>query len=335
MDTGTWLITMVLPKQNLDDKTFGQLVEEERKLIPRYAPQWTDHNLSDPGITLIDLFAWLTEITLFRINLIRDSHKLKYLKLLGFTPLPPLPAIVDLSFRLKYLFSWDEIPGNENLLLVNYLELRYGIDVRKARIEKTNGNKTLIIFDNIHNISFGLDNDKNTVKLKIDGVTKDELVANNENGKLNIYDFSRRLTLPKGEVIRTEISGKTIYFELLGKISIVPLNLEKVIVDERTGGVFDRTGANEQADLFYAPFGMKDHENNTLYLGFDRKAEKLSFMVYLYEKDLEVEAGKHGDEKESGLIISEFTWEISILPDEGKWQTIDPGTIIDETEGFK
>ncbi|KPQ42130.1 MAG: hypothetical protein MPEBLZ_03302 [Candidatus Methanoperedens nitroreducens] len=92
MDTGTWLITMVLPKQNLDDKTFGQLVEEERKLIPRYAPQWTDHNLSDPGITLIDLFAWLTEITLFRINLIRDSHKLKYLKLLGFTPLPPLPA---------------------------------------------------------------------------------------------------------------------------------------------------------------------------------------------------------------------------------------------------
>ena len=334
MDTGTWLITMVLPKQNLDDKTFGQLVEEERKLIPRYAPQWTDHNLSDPGITLIDLFAWLTEITLFRINLIRDSHKLKYLKLLGFTPLPPLPAIVDLSFRLKYLFSWDEIPGNENLLLVNYLELRYGIDVRKARIEKTNGNKTLIIFDNIHNISFGLDNDKNTVKLKIDGVTKDELVANNENGKLNIYDFSRRLTLPKGEVIRTEISGKTIYFELLGKISIVPLNLEKVIVDERTGGVFDRTGANEQADLFYAPFGMKDHENNTLYLGFDRKAEKLSFMVYLYEKDLEVEAGKHGDEKESGLIISEFTWEISILPDEGKWQTIDPGTIIDETEGF-
>lgn len=245
MDTWKWLITMVLPKQNLDDKTFSQLAQEERKLIPRYAPQWTDHNLSDPGITLIDLFAWLTEITLFRINLIRDSHKLKYLKLLGFTPLPPLPAIVDISFRV-----------------------------------------------------------------------------------------SRQLTLPKGEVIRTEISGKTIYFELSGKISIVPLNLEKVIVDERTGGIFDRTGANEHADLFYAPFGMKDHENNTLYLGFDRKAEELSFMVYLYEKDLEVEAGKHGDERGSTPVISEFTWEMSILPDGSKWQTIDPGTIIDETEGF-
>ena len=280
---------MVLPKQNLDDKTFDQLVDEARKLIPRYSSQWTDHNLSDPGVTLIDLFAWLTEITLFRINLIRDSHKLKYLKLLGFMPQPPLPAIADISFRLRHLFNWNEIPGNENMLLINYLYMRYGVDwVRTARIEKTNSNKTIIISNHINNISLGLDNDKNTVKLKIDDVTKDELIANNENGRLNIYDFSRRLTLPKGEVIQTEISGKTISFELLGRISIVPLNLEKVIVDERTGGVFDRTGANEKADLFFAPFGMKDHENNTLYLGFDRKAEKLSFMVYLYEKDLEL-----------------------------------------------
>lgn len=326
---------MVLPKQNLDDKTFDQLVDEARKLIPRYSSQWTDHNLSDPGVTLIDLFAWLTEITLFRINLIRDSHKLKYLKLLGFMPQPPLPAIADISFRLRHLFNWNEIPGNENMLLINYLYMRYGVDwVRTARIERTNSNKTIIISNHINNISLGLDNDKNTVKLKIDDVTKDELIANNENGRLNIYDFSRRLTLPKGEVIQTEISGKTISFELLGRISIVPLNLEKVIVDERTGGVFDRTGANEKADLFFAPFGMKDHENNTLYLGFDRKAEKLSFMVYLYEKDLEVLPGKHGDEKGSAFNICEFIWEMSVIPDGSQWQTIDPVAIIDETEGF-
>lgn len=335
MDRRKRVKTMVLPKQNLDDKTFDQLVDEARKLIPRYSSQWTDHNLSDPGVTLIDLFAWLTEITLFRINLIRDSHKLKYLKLLGFMPQPPMPAIADISFNLKHLFNWNEIKGNDNKLLLDYLYWRYDIDwIRTAGIEKTNSDRTIIVSNPKNNISLDLDKDKNTVKLKINGITKDELIANNENGKLNIYDFSRRLTLPKGEVIQTEISGKTFSFELLERISIVPLNLEKVIVDEGTGGVFDRTGANEQADLFYAPFGLKGQENNTLYLGFDRKAEKLSFMIYLYENDLEIQPGKHGDEKGSAFNICEFTWEMSILPDGSKWQTIDPGAIIDETDGF-
>ncbi len=326
---------MVLPKQNLDDKTFDQLVDEARKIVPRYSSQWTDHNLSDPGVTFIDLFAWLTEITLFRINLIRDSHKLKYLKLLGFTPQSPTPAIADISFNLKQLFNWNEVPGNENMLLLNYLFSRYNIDwVRTAKIEKTSSDRIIMVSNATNNISLGLDRDKNTVKLKIDGVTKDELIANNENSRLNIYDFSRRLTLPKGEVIQTEISGKIFSFELLGRISIVPLNLEKVIIDEGTGGVFDRTGANGQADLFFAPFGLKCQENNTLYLGFDRKAEKLSFMIYLYEKDLEINPGNHGDEKELALSTSEFSWEMSIFPDGSKWQTIDLGAIIDETDGF-
>lgn len=326
---------MVLPKQNLDDKTFDQLVDEARKLIPRYSSQWTDHNLSDPGVTLTDLFAWLTEITLFRINLIRDSHKLKYLKLLGFMPQPPMPAIADISFNLKHLFNWNDLKGKDDVLLLNYLNSRFNVDwVRTAKPENTNSVRTIIVSNATNNISLDLDKDKNTVKLKVNGVTKDELIANNENGMLNIYDFSRRLTLPKGEVIQTEISGKTFSFELLERISIVPLNIEKVIVDEGTGGVFDRTGANEQADLFYAPFGLKGRENNKLYLGFDRKAEKLSFMIYLYENDLEVQPGKHGDENGSAFIMSEFTWEMSILPDGSKWQAIDPSAIIDETDGF-
>ncbi|WP_406661825.1 putative baseplate assembly protein [Methanolobus sp. ZRKC3] len=89
---------MSLPKPDLDNKTFDQLVDEARKLIPNYATQWTDHNLSDPGITLIDLFAWLTEITLYRINLVNEEHRLKYLKLLGVKPATSIPAKVDLSF---------------------------------------------------------------------------------------------------------------------------------------------------------------------------------------------------------------------------------------------
>ena len=48
-----------LPKSNLDDRRFSDLVEECILRIPRYCPEWTNHNPSDPGITLIEMFAWL------------------------------------------------------------------------------------------------------------------------------------------------------------------------------------------------------------------------------------------------------------------------------------
>jgi len=89
---------MALPLQNLDDNTFQELFEEARKLIPRYAQGWTDHNLSDPGITLIDLFSWLAEMQLYYLNRIPDEHYLKFLKLLGEAPLPAQPAGVDVTF---------------------------------------------------------------------------------------------------------------------------------------------------------------------------------------------------------------------------------------------
>ena len=92
-------IDLTLPIPDLDDKSFDQLIDDARSLIPLYAPQWTDHNASDPGITFIDLFAWLIESEIYRINLITDRHKLKYLKLLGIKPNSRLPAKVDHTFH--------------------------------------------------------------------------------------------------------------------------------------------------------------------------------------------------------------------------------------------
>jgi hypothetical protein len=59
---------MPLPPLDLDTRTYADLVEEARSLIPRYAPQWTDYNASDPGITLLELFAWLVEQDIYRVN---------------------------------------------------------------------------------------------------------------------------------------------------------------------------------------------------------------------------------------------------------------------------
>jgi len=88
---------MSLPIPNLDDKTFSELVEEARKVIPIYAPQWTDHNVHDPGITFMELFAWLSEMQLYSLDFVSDAHLLKYLALLGMKPEPACPAKVHLQ----------------------------------------------------------------------------------------------------------------------------------------------------------------------------------------------------------------------------------------------
>jgi predicted phage baseplate assembly protein len=85
-----------IPK--LDDRTFEQIFREARLRIPRYAPEWTDFNESDPGITLLQLGAWLTESTLYRLNRVPERNYLKFLQLLGLELRPALPAEVQLVF---------------------------------------------------------------------------------------------------------------------------------------------------------------------------------------------------------------------------------------------
>src|SRR5438552_3009545 len=59
---------MSLPVPNLDDRSWKQIVDEAVRLIPRYCPEWTNHNSSDPGVTLLELYAWMTEMVLYRFN---------------------------------------------------------------------------------------------------------------------------------------------------------------------------------------------------------------------------------------------------------------------------
>ncbi|MEP6733592.1 MAG: baseplate J/gp47 family protein, partial [bacterium] len=70
-------------------------------LIPRFAPGWTDHNIHDPGVTLIELFAYLTEELLYRANRIPDRHRRKFLALLGYAPRAPQPASCVLGVVLS------------------------------------------------------------------------------------------------------------------------------------------------------------------------------------------------------------------------------------------
>lgn len=59
---------MPIPLPNLDDRRWAELVEQGRALIPLYSPEWTDHNASDPGITLMELLAFIAEMDVYRLN---------------------------------------------------------------------------------------------------------------------------------------------------------------------------------------------------------------------------------------------------------------------------
>jgi Baseplate J-like protein len=74
---------MPIQLPNLDDRTYNDLVAEGLQLIPTYAPEWTNYNPSDPGITLIELFAYITELLIYRLDRITDENKLVFLKLIN------------------------------------------------------------------------------------------------------------------------------------------------------------------------------------------------------------------------------------------------------------
>ena len=81
-------LTMALPVPNLDDRRFQDLVDDAKRLVQQRCPEWTDHNVSDPGVTLIELFAWMTDQLLYRLNRVPDRNYVKFLELIGVTPLP-------------------------------------------------------------------------------------------------------------------------------------------------------------------------------------------------------------------------------------------------------
>ena len=90
---------------DLDDKDYEALVDEARKLLPAYSEEWTNYNPQDPGITILELLAWLSDSYQFQLDAVTDAHRRKYLGLMGTRPRPPQPATARLS-----LAAGDEGP---------------------------------------------------------------------------------------------------------------------------------------------------------------------------------------------------------------------------------
>ncbi|MBB6735597.1 putative baseplate assembly protein [Cohnella zeiphila] len=88
----------MLPRLSLDDRTYENILEDARRGIPKRMPEWTDENAHDPGMTMLELFAWMTEMQQFYLSRIPDANRRKFLDLLGFAPKEAASARAEASF---------------------------------------------------------------------------------------------------------------------------------------------------------------------------------------------------------------------------------------------
>ena len=91
---------MVLPAPHLDDRDFQSLVDDAKRLVQQRSPEWTDHNVSDPGVTLIEAFAQMVDQLIYRLNRVPDRHYVKFLELIGLQLYPSTAARGTATFWL-------------------------------------------------------------------------------------------------------------------------------------------------------------------------------------------------------------------------------------------
>ena len=92
---------MPLPAPDLDDRRFQDFVDDAKRLVRRRVPAWSDHNVHDPGITLIEAVATIADQLAYRLNQVPERHHRKFLDLLGITRRAPSAARAELTFRLS------------------------------------------------------------------------------------------------------------------------------------------------------------------------------------------------------------------------------------------
>jgi len=92
---------MPLASPNLDDRSFQDLVDDAKRIVQRRCPEWTDHNVSDPGVTLIETVAYMVDQLLWRLNRVPDRLYTRFLDLIGLKLFPPSPARAPVTFWLS------------------------------------------------------------------------------------------------------------------------------------------------------------------------------------------------------------------------------------------
>jgi predicted phage baseplate assembly protein len=94
----------------IDNRTFDDIVAEAQTRIPRYTQEWTDFNAGDAGFALVELFAWMTELLIYRLGQVPQLNYIKFLQLIGIELEPAAPAQTVLVFPMQSGFAQSSVP---------------------------------------------------------------------------------------------------------------------------------------------------------------------------------------------------------------------------------
>src|SRR5260370_6414751 len=89
----------------IDNRQYDDIVAEARTRIERYTPEWTDVNDNEPGMTMVQLLAWMTDLLIYRLGQVPELNYLKFLELIGIELNPAEPATAEIYFPVSTNFA--------------------------------------------------------------------------------------------------------------------------------------------------------------------------------------------------------------------------------------
>jgi len=133
---------MPIQPPKLDDRNYYDLIEETKKLIPQYCPEWTNLSAADPGMTVVQLFSWMSELIMYRLNRVPNKTYIHFLNFIGEERKSAQPSIVPLTFSSRLdqpievrSFSICSTKQTEKVPSLNFVTTNM-LTVHGSRIEK-------------------------------------------------------------------------------------------------------------------------------------------------------------------------------------------------------
>lgn len=93
----------------IDDRAFSDIVDEARTRIPRYTPEWTDLNDNDPGMAMVQLLGWMTDLLIYRLGKVPQQNYIKFLELIGIELNAAQPAQAEVTFPVTAGYSQTSV----------------------------------------------------------------------------------------------------------------------------------------------------------------------------------------------------------------------------------
>ncbi|MDL5503742.1 MAG: patatin-like phospholipase family protein, partial [Candidatus Methanoperedens sp.] len=197
-----------------------------------------------------------------------------------------------------YLFSWDEIPGNDSERLIEFLKQNYSIDwIKTAKIEKIDDNKTIRASVEGNYLSLSLNNEKNKVNLIIDDGRTDEFIVDREDGMSNIIKKSQYWDglFSQNPPLRDFVDGVEIKPEEIWVIQINPREISKI--PDSVGAIRDRRNELAGNLSLYQELYFIEKVNEWIEKGLLEKRKykyiKVKFIKMLRELDVETKLDRN------------------------------------------